>query len=213
MMSFSVAMITTTDFGVSMIVAPAYIVSQKLDFLTFGQSEYIVQGLLFAVFCVLMKRVKITYFVSFITGLIYGAMLDLWMMLIPHFNPNVFAPGTLDMPLRIVYFIVGMCMTSLAVALFFRTYLYPQIYDLFVKGVSQKYKLNNIRFKQIYDASFLLASVVLSFALFQGFVGINFGTLVMTVCNGPLIGGFGKIIDRFFEIPQLFPKFASKFEL
>ena len=41
-LAFSVAMITITDFGVSMIVAPAYILSQKLGFLTFGQSEYVI---------------------------------------------------------------------------------------------------------------------------------------------------------------------------
>ena len=87
-LSFSVAMIATTDFGVSMIVAPAYILSQKFTFLTFGQSEYIIQAILFIVFCIAMKKVKLIYFCSFLSGIIYGAILDLWR-LIPIFNQNI----------------------------------------------------------------------------------------------------------------------------
>ena len=56
LMALSVAMTASADFGVSMIVAPAYILSLKVSFLTFGQSEYIVQALLFIVFCILVKK-------------------------------------------------------------------------------------------------------------------------------------------------------------
>ena len=50
-LSFSVAMVSAADFGLSMIVSPAYILSQKLEFLTFGQSEYVVQAFMFIIFC------------------------------------------------------------------------------------------------------------------------------------------------------------------
>ena len=42
MLSLAVAMITCTNFGISMIVAPAYILSCKVSALTFGQAEYLV---------------------------------------------------------------------------------------------------------------------------------------------------------------------------
>lgn len=77
LLSFAVAMVAAAGFGVSMVVAPAYVLSLKVPFLTFGQSEYVVQALLFAVFCLLMRRVKLVYFSSFLTCLIYGAVLDL----------------------------------------------------------------------------------------------------------------------------------------
>ena len=104
-LAFSVAMITITDFGVSMIVAPAYILSQKLGFLTFGQSEYIIQGLMFVVFCILMKKVKLIYFSSFLSGIVYGAVLDLWR-LIPIFNQNVTTANDLQIVTRIVFFVI-----------------------------------------------------------------------------------------------------------
>ena len=57
LLAFSVAMCACTDYGVSMIVAPAYILSLRFPFLTFGQCEYIIQGILFVVFCIIMGKV------------------------------------------------------------------------------------------------------------------------------------------------------------
>ncbi len=212
-LSLSVAMISCTDFGLSMIVAPAYILSQKLTFLTFGQSEYAVQGVLIVLFCILMRRVKPIYFTSFGTGLIYGAVLDLWRWVIPHFNPEITPPGSLPFPLRAVYFVVGMLMTSFSIAMFFRTYFYPQVYDFFVKGVSARYGLDRNKFKICYDASFLAISCAMSLILFRRFVGVGVGTLIMTACNGLLIGAFGKFLDRFFVFEPRFPKFSRYFDI
>lgn len=213
LLSFSVAMISCTDLGVSMIVAPAYILSQKLTFLTFGQSEYVVQGVLIVVFCILMRKVRLVYFSSFATGLIYGAALDLWRLAVPHFNPDITPPGSLPLWLRLVYFTVGMTMTSLSIAMFFRTYLYPQVYDFFVKGVSEKFGLDRNKFKICYDAAFLAVSCAMTLILFRRFVGVGIGTLVMTACNGVLIGVFGKLLDRYFVFEPRSPRFARSFDI
>lgn len=213
LLSFSVAMVTATDFGVSMVVAPAYLLSLKMDFLTFGQSEYIVQGVLFILFCVLMKRIRPIYFFSFITGILYGAVLDVWRAVIPHFNPAVTVPGELPVALKVIYFALGMCMTGIAIALLFRTYIYPQVYDFFVKGVAERYSLNRDKFKLGFDVSFLTVSVVMTFLLFGKIEGIGIGTLVMTALNGFVISGFGRVIDKYFEITPAFPRFAKMFEI
>lgn len=212
LLALSVAMITCTDFGISMIVAPAYILSQKIG-VTFGQSEYIVQGVLFVVFCIAMRRVKLVYFSSFLTGLFYGAVLDLWRVLIPHFNPDVTVPGALPLPLKIVYFVCGMTLTSLSIAMIFRVYLYPQVYDFFVKGIAERYHLNRTRFKQGFDVSCLLVSCVMTLLLFRKFVGVGFGTLIMTACNGFLIGFFDKWLEKHVAVAPLFPKLAKHFDL
>ena len=212
LLSFSVAMAACTDFGISMIAAPAFILSEKLP-LTFGQCEYIVQGLLFAVFCILMKKVRLVYFSSFLTGLIYGAVLDLWRILIPHFNPAGTPPGALPMWLRIVYFVLSMVVCAFSIALFFHTYLYPQVYDFFVKGISAHFHLNRTRFKQCFDASCLLVSCVLTLTLFRRFVGIGVGTLIITLCNGFLIGKFSDLFDKTLSVEPLFPRFAAHFDL
>ena len=111
-LSFSSAMQTAANLGISMIIAPAYIVSQKLTFLTFGQSEYLVQGLVFIAFCVLMKGFKPVYLASFGTALFYGAALDMWRTVIPAFNQSVTVPGSMPMPARIAMLGSGMIITA-----------------------------------------------------------------------------------------------------
>lgn len=132
-LSFATAMLAAADMGMSMVVAPAYILSLKVSFLTFGQAEYVVQGTLFVVFCIVMRKVKPLYFFSFASGFIYGLALDFWRMVIPHFNPELFPPGSLPFFVRVVYFIIGFFVNSLGVALYFHTYFYPQVYEFFVK--------------------------------------------------------------------------------
>lgn len=213
LLSFAVAMISSTGFGVSMIVAPAYIISLKVDFLTFGQAEYLVQGILFILFCLLNKRFKPIYLCSFLTGIVYGAFLDLWRKVIPHFNPDITAVSSLPLVLKIVYFICGMLLTALSIALFFKTYIYPQVYDFFVKGISSKYSINTTRFKMCFDASFLVIAVILSLVLFKKLNGIGIGTVIMTCFNGMLIGLFGKLIDKHLIISPCFKSLSEKFNI
>ncbi len=211
--AFSVALTAAADLGVSMIVAPAYILSLKFDFLTFGLAEYIVQGVLFVIFCIIMKKVKIVYFTSFITGIIYGFVLDLWRKYVPFLNPDKVAPGSQPMWLRIVFLVAGMVLTSLAVALFFKIYIYPQVYDFFVKGLCEIKHLPTQRVKTGFDTCCLGVALILSFALFGKLNGIGWGTAVMTVFNGTLIAAFEKLLDRFFVFEPKFKSFAAKFEL
>ncbi len=212
LLSFAVAMLTAANFGISMIVAPAYLLSLKTGFLSFGQAEYVIQAIIFVVFCIVMKKFKAVYLSSFLTCLIYGAVLDLWR-LIPIFNPNVTAPGSMAMPIRILMFIFGILFTSVSVALFFKTYLYPQVYDFFVKGVSGKFGIEISRFKTCFDLSCLIVGSAMSLIFFKKFVGISFGTLFIALINGTLIGFFKNVFDRFFIIKPFFKKFSTYFEL
>lgn len=211
-LTLAVAIMAAADFGVSMIVAPAYIVSQKFTFFTFGQWDYIIQGVLFVIFCVAMKKFKFTYFVSFITCVIYGTILDMWRTVIPVLNPDVTAPGSMDLWIRIIMFIVGELLTAFTVMLFFKTYIYPQVCDLFVKGIVAKYGFDQTKCKRIFDLCCFGLSVVLTLVLFGKFVGIGWGTVIITLVNGVLIGACSKLYDKFFETVPLFPRLAEKFK-
>lgn len=211
-LTLAVAIMAAADFGVSMIVAPAYILSQKFTVFTFGQWDYIIQGVLFVAFCLAMKRFKFTYFVSFITCVIYGTILDMWRAAIPLLNPQITPPGSMGIPVRIAMFVVGELLTAFTVMLFFKTYIYPQVCDLFVKGVVTKYGFDQTKCKRIFDLCCLLLSLALTLILFKGFVGIKWGTVMITLINGVLIGFFAKVYDKCFETVALFPKFAERFK-
>lgn len=211
-MSFSVAMVAASDFGVSMIVGPAYILSLSVNGLSFGQSEYVVQGILFILFCLLVGSIKPIYFVSFLTALLYGGALDLWRLIIPAFNPALVAPGSQALSLRIFYFATGTLITAFSVALCFKAYIYPQVYDYFVKGVAGHFRKDRTKTKIIFDASFFTLSLCMTLILFQGQIkGIGIGTIITTLVNGVLIGFAEKILDHFFVFRASFPKLEKHF--
>ena len=212
LLALAVAILTSADFGISMIVAPAYLLSLKTGFLTFGQAEYVLQAGLFVILCIVLRNFRWTYLTAFLTCLIYGAVLDLWR-LIPCFNPTITQPESIDLRMRIAMFIIGVLLTSFSVALFFKTYLYPQVNDFFVKAVTERYNLKLAVFKTIVDLTYLTVSVIMSFAFFQKTVGISWGTIVMAVINGTIIGSFSKLIDKIFDIQPLFRKFSTFFTI
>lgn len=199
-LSLATAMLTAADFGLSVIVSPAYLVSVKTGFLTFGQAEYVVQGILFVLFCIIMRKIKLLYFGAFLSGIIYGFILDLWRTWIPHLNPDIYPTGTLPIQLRIVYFVVGFFINILGVTLYFKNRYYPQVYEFFVKGVSEKYHIELSKFKLAFDLAFLALSLILTLVMFHKIVAIGVGTLIMACCNGPLIGAYSRWFDKHFEL-------------
>ena len=210
--AFAIAMMSAADFGMSMTVTPAYILSLRLSALTFGQGEYITQGLVFVLFCILMKKVKLIYFSSFVTCLLYGAILDLWRLLIPAFNPAVTPAGSGPLPLRILFFLISLILSTLSVALCYRAYIYPQVYDFFVKCVCEKFGWDRTLTKRIFDLSFLCLALILSLSIFRRVVGIGVGTVILAFCNGSLIGFFDRRLDRYFDFSPVFPGLVRYFE-
>ncbi len=158
LLSFAVAMLSAADFGISTIVAPAYLLSLRTSVLTFGQAEYVIQAGVFVVLCIVLRRFRLVYLSSFATCLIYGFVLDLWRR-IPFFNPTVTPPGSMALWLRIVMFIL-IC---------------------------------------------LAASVVMTLVFFGEFRGISWGTIVMALINGTIIGQFSTLLDRTCDFPAWLP--------
>ena len=71
-LSFGVAFMEKADFGVSMVIAPAYVlyraISPHLPFFTFGMAEYCFQGLLLLVLMLLLRRFRLSFLFSFVTA-------------------------------------------------------------------------------------------------------------------------------------------------
>ena len=213
LLALAVAILTAADLGISMIVAPAYILSEKVPFLTFGQSEYVLQAVVFILLCVLLKRIKLVYFFSFGTCLLYGWVLDLWRVAVPLLNPTVIEPGSMGWPLRIGMFVFGALLTAFSVALFFKTYLYPQVYDFFVRSISSHFSLPIDKCKLAFDITMLLISVGMSLLLFGNFVGIGVGTVIMACGNGFVIGACCRWFDKHCTFRAVFPRLEKQFEV
>ena len=199
-LAFGVTFMERADFGLSMVVAPAYVLHRFISTLpgmgwfSFGVAEYTLQLFLIIVLMLVMRRFRLSYFFSFVTAVIYGYILDLIMWLMPAVAADNWA-------LRILFFILGELFCTLGVSMVFHTYIPPEAYELFVSELSKKLGKPTGRVKWVYDVSSCIVGISLSF-LFFGFgvfVGINWGTVLCALINGVIIGWMCKTEDRLFE--------------
>ena len=189
------------DFGLTMIVAPAFVLQTKLSaifpWLTLGMMEYIWQGILLIAMMLIVRRARLSYLFSFITAVIFGYMLDGCLAL------SVFLP--VMMVTRIAYYLLGVFICSIGVTLIFRTYISPEVHELLVKEISSKFGKPAHRIKMLYDAFCCVMAVVLALCFFGKLVGVGWGTIACAFVNGWLIGRFSKLFDRWFECKDLLP--------
>ena len=196
-LALSAAFMERADFGVSMVVAPAYLlhlkVSQYLPVFSFGMAEYTLQAVLLIVMVIVIRKFRLSYLFSFVTAVVYGFVLDLSMMCV------AFIPSEL-LVTRIILYIIGLLGCSIGVSLLFHTYISPEVYELFVKEVSGIMKIDINKFKTIYDLSSCLLAIIMSFSFFGlwHFEGVKIGTVVCALLNGVTIGMFSKLFDKFF---------------
>ena len=129
------ALVAITDLGVSMIVAPAYLIHIKMSayfpFFTFGMSEYILQGLLLVVMCLILRKFQITCLVSFATAVLYGLTLDGFLFLL---SDIIVVDNAV---VRYVVFFAGMLLATLGISFFFHSYISPEAYELFEKSANE----------------------------------------------------------------------------
>lgn len=202
-----IALCTKADFGLSMIAAPPYIIHLKMSeyfsFFSQGFAEYLWEGILLVLMCLGLVRLKLKYFLSFITAVLSGFVIDFWLI--------VLGGGAAydSMIVRIISFVFGASLISLAIAFFFRTSLPLQVYELIVAEISDKYKLNSMKVKSAFDICMFAITILLAVFLNKSAQGIGIGTVIVTIFNAPLIGFFGKLLDKYFDFTPSFPKFTA----
>ena len=62
-------------------VPPPNRVSPVWSFVTFGMAEYCLQAVLLLAMCLLLRRFRVSYLFSFVTAVVYGFVLDAFMVL------------------------------------------------------------------------------------------------------------------------------------
>ena len=193
-----VALSARAGFGVSMIEAPVYVtylrISQSFPKFTFGMAEYIVQALVLILLCVLIKKFKAGYLLSFGTAVLFGVILDAWR--------NVTGIEVYDnIGIRILACAASIVIVSFSIACFFRTDLPPEVWEVFVKEYSVNKNKKITKVKWIYDISSLTAGILLMLILLRRWewTAVGAGTIITTIVNAPLIGLFGKLIDKVWK--------------
>ena len=199
-----VVLMERADFGVSMVVAPAYLlyrwISPSWSVFSFGMAEYCLQAVLLIVMALVIRRFHISFLFSFVTAVIYGFVLDGFMKLGAMLPINMIW-------MRAVYYVVGMLFCSAGVSAMFHTYIAPEAYELFVKEVSAHCHMDIHKFKTIYDITSCLIGIVISFLAFGlwHFEGVKWGTVLCALINGWIIGRFSAFYEKHWEFYDRFP--------
>ena len=203
-LAFGSAFMEKADFGMSMVVAPAYLlhlkISEYLPFYSFGMSEYVLQIFVLIALALVMGKFKKGYLFSFVTAVFYGNVLDLSMKLLNHL-PLYGLAG------RFLYYFIGIGCCAVGISLLFHTYIAPEAYDLFVKEIAARTGKDINKVKTIYDICSCTVGVIMSF-LFYGFghfVGVKAGTIFCALVNGWLISLCSKFFESRFEFQDKLP--------
>ena len=203
-LAFGSAFMEKADFGMSMVVAPAYLihlkVSEYLPFYSFGMSEYVLQIFVLIALGLVMGKFKKYYLFSFVTAVFYGIVLDLSMKMIASLP-------TVSMAYRVIWYLIGIFCCAVGISLLFHTYIAPEAYDLFVKELSAKTGKDINKIKTIYDICSCTAAVIISFAFygFGNFVGVKAGTIICALVNGWLISICSRIFESIFVFEDKLP--------
>lgn len=202
--AWGVVLMEKADFGVSMVVAPAYLLYRWLSpvygFVTFGMAEYCLQAVLLAAMCLVLRRFRVSYLFSFVTAVVYGFVLDGFMWL------GALLPAD-ALWLRGLYYVLGMLFCAAGVSAMFHTYISPEVYELFVKEVSARFGADIHHFKTAYDCVSCLVGVAMSFLAFGlwHFEGVKWGTILCALINGWIIGRFSTFYERHWTFYDRFP--------
>lgn len=201
---FGTALMEKAGFGMSMVVAPAYIlhlkISQHLPFFSLGMAEYCLQLVLIVFLSAVLRKFKKGYLFSFLTAVLYGFVLDFFISLLSFVGADSFAA-------RCVFFVSGMLCGSIGVAFFFKTYFAPEAYELVVRELSLSGLGSITVVKTSYDMISLSVSVIMSFCFFGflHFEGVRLGTLITALVNGWIIGHISAFLDSHFCFSDKFP--------
>jgi len=209
-LSLGTALMERADFGISMVVAPSYLlhlkVSQSLPWFSFGVAEYLMQTVVLVLTMICMRRVKLAYFFAFISAILSGVLLDISIAVVALIPFD----GTAA---RLIYYVLGLYIGTAGVGLILHSYVTPGAYESFVKELAPKYGIELGKFKTGYDCCSLLLGVVFSFAFFGfgKFVGISLGTVLCAAVNGTMVAFNSKLVDKYFDFEDALPKLGNFF--
>ena len=195
------ALMTYGGLGMSMVVAPAYLLhlylSKFLPFFSFGVAEYVLQAIILLAMMLVLRKVKLAYFLAFAVAVYYGFTLD-GMIYLTALLPD-------SAVIKIIAYVLGACVSCGALAMLFCSYLPPAAYELFVKEIAQRFHQPIFKVKTAYDFISLAIAVILSLIFFGSIKGVGIGTAVCALVFGSIIRLFQKLYEKIFRFEDRFP--------
>ena len=198
-LALSVALLEKAYIGVPLEVSPAHALyftaREFFPFFTLGMAEIIMQTLVLLVMICIMKKTSFSHLWSFVTAIIYSAVLDGILTLMEGFHPE-------SLTVRVPLFLLSCVLMPIGVELMFRTHVAHESDELFILEISEHFDYHHTTVKAVFYIACGIVAAILELAVFKhwDFQALGVGTLIFLLAKTPLCYLFGKIIDFFFDI-------------
>lgn len=202
LISMGITLMVHADLGISVASSVPYVISQRFTSLSFGTWSYIVQGFLVLLLVLIIRKVKRSYFLSFLVSVVFGVLVDLF---------SLWTAGLADGDwlLRSILFFMGLFLMSLGIASFVGSNLPLLPYDLFVKELAIHTNISFRMSKTLFDLSCLTLSVLFLLFFVERWTGIGIGSVFSALLNGVLSGLWLSLIQKHFIVRPLFVRFPG----
>ncbi len=189
--SAGLSFMVRSNLGISVASSMPYVISHRFGAITFGTWSYIVQGFLVLLLIIIVRKIKISYVLSFLVSVVFGYLLDF------------FTGATAALPvdhiwLRFVYYAVGLFVLSFGIASVVFSQWPPIPFDLFVKELALHKNLSFKKTKTGFDLSCLAFSSVFLIIFIRQITGIGPGTIISALFNGTLVSLWLKLFSGVF---------------
>ena len=198
LISLGVTLMVRARFGISVASSVAYVISLAFPVFTFGTWSFIFQGVLILLLMALIRKAKISFFLSFLVSVAFGKLVDLFSLWVADWS-DLLLP-------RMSYYAAGILLLTLGIALFVDTGLPPNPYERFVNDLSRHLGVPFRKVKTIYDISSVVLASVFLLLFVRRLAGIGPGTVIAALANGTLIAFWLRLSVRHLSIRSfLFP--------
>ncbi len=195
LISLGVTLMVRSRFGTSVASSVAYIASLAFPVFTFGTWSYLVMGLQMLILTLVTQKPRLSVLLSFGVSVVFGKLVDLFSAWV--------APWPDGVAIQLLYYLAGIVLLTVGIAVFIDTGLPPNPYDRFVNDLSRHFELPFRRVKTLYDLSSVAIAALLLLLFVRRLVGIGPGTAVAALVNGTLIGYWLRLLTRHLSVRSL----------
>lgn len=201
LLSIGIVLAVKSNLGITVSTCPPYILNQKISKISFGTFSYIVQGIVFLLMIIVLRRFKIKFLLSFLTSVILGYSIDLFTYLMNGIQ-------IVGIYTRLIILVMSILIASLGVVLFMKSGLPILPFDMFVQEVSKQFNIKIGMLKTFFDLSTLTISIIMSFLFFGELRAVGIGTVLSALIIGPTVGFIMKWFNKNIKIVGI--KYSKK---
>lgn len=168
------------DFGLTPFYSVSLALFHATGLFTMGTWNTVFQVALILSLILILRKVKIRYALSFAVAAISSVLLDLANSVCSRF------PASMDV--RILCYVPGFLIMTFGIALMAECTLPVAPMNLFVRELSEEWKIPFKRVKLVFDLCCLILSVTVSLCFTGHLNGVGTGTVISALLTGPISG-------------------------